>query len=145
MIYFVQRPDSKNIKIGTTIRLSVRKVQLERQEGVTLEVLAVTDGGFVEEHILHEKFASCWTGNEWFRPSAPLLAFIERDCRPWDGTDEVPDNYVRANLHIRATQEWTDWVKEGAEHCRLSVSSVIDVALTRYFKDEGFAKKPPKR
>jgi hypothetical protein len=56
-----------------------------------------------------------------------------------------PERSRQANLHIRATQEWTDWVKEGAEHCRLSVSSVIDVALTRYFKDEGFAKKPPRR
>jgi hypothetical protein len=144
MIYFLRHPNG-NIKIGTTIRLSVRKVQLERQEGVTLEVLAVTDGGFVEEHILHEKFASCWAGNEWFRPSAPLLDFIERECRPWDGTDEVPDDYVRANLHLRATQEWRDWLDGLASHYHMTVSALIDFALTKIAREGGYKDKPPKR
>jgi hypothetical protein len=60
-------------------------------------------------------------------------------------TRAEPERSRPANLHIRATQEWVEWVKEGARHCHLSASALIDLALIRYFKDEGFTRKPPRR
>ncbi len=46
---------------------------------------------------------------------------------------------------IKGTQEWREWVEEAAAHCRLSVSALVDLAVARYAKAEGFAKKPPER
>jgi hypothetical protein len=46
---------------------------------------------------------------------------------------------------IKGTEEWKAWLEEAAGHCRLSVSALIDHAVTRYVKAEGFSKKPPER
>jgi hypothetical protein len=90
MIYFLQEPDGGPIKIGTTIRLSQRVKQLEKEQGVPLRVLGVMNGSYADETALHGRFVRDGRGREWFRANTELTAFIAAETRPWDGTDEVP-------------------------------------------------------
>ncbi len=49
MIYFAQPVGGGNIKIGTTVRLSVRIAQLQTQYKTDLTVLGVMDGSYADE------------------------------------------------------------------------------------------------
>jgi hypothetical protein len=89
MIYFVQRPSDWAIKIGTTIRLTVRLGQIRKAFG-DCKVLAVMDGGYADEYALHQQFRSLNVEGEWFTADPRFLAFIETEGRPWDGIDEAP-------------------------------------------------------
>ena len=46
---------------------------------------------------------------------------------------------------IKGEPEWKAWLEEAAAYCRMSVSSLVDVAVTRYAQDQGFTKRPPAR
>lgn len=48
-------------------------------------------------------------------------------------------------IGIKGTRAWKEWLERAAEHCRLSVSSLIDRAVTDYARKEGFDQPPPKR
>jgi hypothetical protein len=90
VIYFVESSEGLRIKIGTTIRLSQRIKQLRSQFGEGLKVVAVTEGGFVEEARLHARFADLRIEGEWFAAHPAILGFIRDHADTWDGTDEVP-------------------------------------------------------
>lgn len=95
MIYFVRNADGQGaIKIGTSIKLSVRIRELCGEYKCDLRVIAVISGRRREEAELHRRFAHLRTGNhhssEWFHPRAELLDFIEKEGFAWDGLDEVP-------------------------------------------------------
>jgi hypothetical protein len=88
VIYFIQGASGGPIKIGTTIRLSQRIKQLEKKEGIALQILGVMDGSYADEAALHERFIRM--AGEWFHPTPELLDLITTEARAWDGTDEVP-------------------------------------------------------
>ena len=46
---------------------------------------------------------------------------------------------------IKGNKQWKDWLEEAAAYCRMSVSALVDVAVTRYAKEQGFTKRPPER
>lgn len=46
---------------------------------------------------------------------------------------------------IKGSEEWKTWLEEAASYCRMSVSSLIDVAVTQYAKSQGFDRRPPDR
>lgn len=46
---------------------------------------------------------------------------------------------------IKGDPTWRAWLEDAAAHCRLSVSSFVDLACAKYAKSEGFTKKPPER
>jgi hypothetical protein len=46
---------------------------------------------------------------------------------------------------IKGEPEWKAWLEEAAAHCRMSVSALVDVSVTRYAKEQGFNRKPPGR
>ena len=46
---------------------------------------------------------------------------------------------------IKGDEKWKAWLEEAAAHCRMSVSSLVDVAVTQYAKAQGFEKRPPER
>jgi hypothetical protein len=98
MIYFLRceqdgglsgRLVNGHIKIGTTVRLSVRLKQIAAEIGHIPTVLAVFDGAYAEEAALHRRFSGSRSNGEWFRPDADLLLLIETEGRPWDVTDEA--------------------------------------------------------
>jgi hypothetical protein len=46
---------------------------------------------------------------------------------------------------IKGSAAWKDWIEEAASYCRMSVSALIDVAVTQYVMAQGFPKRPPER
>jgi hypothetical protein len=48
-------------------------------------------------------------------------------------------------ITIRGSLEWRGWVERGADHCRTDVAKLVDVALIRYLREQGFTDPPPKR
>jgi hypothetical protein len=46
---------------------------------------------------------------------------------------------------IKGSPQWKQWIDGLAEHCRLDVAKVIDVAVVRYAEAEGYAPKAPQR
>lgn len=76
------------IKIGATKHLTLRLKQITRDFGYQPPLLAVLDGSFPEERLLHSRFKSTRIRGDWFKPSRSLLHFIRTEGLPWDGTDE---------------------------------------------------------
>jgi hypothetical protein len=46
---------------------------------------------------------------------------------------------------IKGSEAWKTWIEEAASYCRMSVSALIDVAVTQYVMAQGFSKRPPER
>lgn len=97
MIYFVEHPEGR-IKIGTTIRLSVRLARLEVECGRKLKILAVTEGSFVEEKKLHKTFDRWRVEGEWFMPCEELTFWIKEHADEWDGKDEC--GYIKLHEDV---------------------------------------------
>lgn len=69
VVYFARGRDGL-IKIGFSSDVGRRMLELGA------EVLATVPGSVGVEFALHDAFADDLVGDEWFRPSATLLAFI---------------------------------------------------------------------
>ena len=48
-------------------------------------------------------------------------------------------------IGIRSTREWAEWVERAAGFCRTDVAKLIDTALIKYLKAEGFEEPSPPR
>lgn len=150
MIYFVQAIEGGTIKIGTTIRLSEQLKQLGANHG-PLKILAVMDGGIVEERALHEKFISSWLDGEWFNPDQELLDFIASEGKPWDGTDEVPGTLsvklrtevvksARVIIAIKGNTTLTDLISDILEPILAKMEEEVLASRTRPSKGKGGSK-----
>jgi predicted HicB family RNase H-like nuclease len=57
-----------------------------------------------------------------------------------------PDAEPRVvGFNMKTSPEWAEWAREAAEHCGMSMATLIDQALRRYVKAQGFEKPAPKR
>lgn len=126
MIYFVERLDTGNIKIGTSKQLSQRLDRLSRQINATLKVLAVCDGNLTEERALHEKFSHLNVGGEWFTPGADLLTFIEEECQTWNGIDDTPKSNVVKVESMLAIKAQTVAKLKGISTCQYISDMIRD-------------------
>jgi hypothetical protein len=91
MIYFIQANEGGPIKIGTSVRLSLRIKQLAKEERRTIRVLGIMPGSYADEAALHRRFRDILDHGEWFRPEPALLNLIEQETSPWDGKDDKPN------------------------------------------------------
>ena len=48
-------------------------------------------------------------------------------------------------IGVRSSADWADWLDRLARHCRTDVAKVIDAALARHARAEGFDEPPPER
>jgi hypothetical protein len=48
-------------------------------------------------------------------------------------------------VNLKGNDDWKEWLQRASDHCRMSVSALVDVAVTRYVKAQGFDEPPPKR
>jgi hypothetical protein len=145
MIYFILRTDLNLIKIGTTVRLSVRLKQLRSQVKADLKVLGIMDGSYADERVLHDRFKTMRAEGEWFINTPSLLEFIERECRPWDETDDAPLTAGLKNIVVlRGTDEWKLWLDQLAQANSAPVTVTIEQAL-RLMAEKLGLPKPPKR
>jgi len=79
MIYFLQSTTGGTIKIGHSVDVDARRIQLEAHYGQPLALLATMPGGRPEERAIHERFSHLRYGQtEQFHPAADLLDFIGR-------------------------------------------------------------------
>lgn len=76
VVYFTQRIDTGEIKIGFTGNLKSRMRTISAQQKCCLSVLATICGGRQAERCLHLRFANARIRGEWFRPTPELLAYI---------------------------------------------------------------------
>jgi hypothetical protein len=108
LIYFAQAIQDELvikagwIKIGTTVRLTERLRQIQRDIRHLPTVLGVMNGSHADETALHRKFEAFHRVGEWFDPHDLLLAFIKTEAREWDGEDEAPPNPHRAPIRLSA-------------------------------------------
>jgi hypothetical protein len=46
---------------------------------------------------------------------------------------------------VRGSGQWKQWIEELADHCRMDVSTLVDLALVDFAKARGFGTPAPKR
>lgn len=117
-VYFVQDPETALIKIGFSVCVLARLTDLGRMLGREVALLAVSPGGFHEEHAYHEKHAALRESGEWFRPEESLLAEVRQLQRAHAVYLETP-----ALLDVPADAEMMT-PKDVASLLHMSVSSV---------------------
>lgn len=75
-VYFLQRPDTRAVKIGFAADVGQRFDQLNGANDVELVLLAVMPGVKRDERALHVRFAAHHKHCEWFHPAPEIIAFI---------------------------------------------------------------------
>jgi hypothetical protein len=48
-------------------------------------------------------------------------------------------------LAMKGSPEWKAWLDRAADHCRLSASTLVDLAVAEYVAARGFKEPPPRR
>lgn len=87
MVYFAARPDG-TIKIGTTIRIKERLLNIQQKWGRQVRIIAAIRGGFTEERQLHRRFRHLHTKcGEWFNPGEDLMEFIRTHGMSCEGIE----------------------------------------------------------
>lgn len=146
MIYFLQL-ETGAIKIGFTDDIESRLASLARHYGHQPAVLATMDGDRSTERDLHDRFSEHRYGRtEQFKPATEILAFIGRPLLVGPNPsviESAPSKTIAVAL--KASPEWKDWVESFADHERLDVAKLIDIALDHYAKAREFKKEAPKR
>lgn len=115
MIYFARCTHGSGkvkagwIKIGKSDRLSVRLKQIVYQTKLSIKVVGVHEGSYVEEKEVHRRFSHLQQDGEWFLPGEELLTYIAQECREW--TDDqckavmLPREVVRKAKVIAAIRK----------------------------------------
>lgn len=49
------------------------------------------------------------------------------------------------NVTLRASRDWAEWADRASQHCRINLSTLLDVALCEYVRARGFEEPPPPR
>lgn len=131
MVYFVQPKSGGLIKIGTSLKLSVRLKALAKEAGCPLVVLGVVKGEQRKEKELHHRFAIHRERGEWFRPAPELIRYISRHTRRWDGEDECVRPRTKVpHLDIKIPAEFFDRVTTQADRYGLDLKSYVRLAVT---------------
>lgn len=85
MIYVMQCTDCGLVKIGCSGDYRLRRVELEKQTGHTLDVLGIEFGGLQEESWTHWRFRAHRVRGEWYRPADEILTYArEQMSIPWE-------------------------------------------------------------
>jgi hypothetical protein len=57
----------------------------------------------------------------------------------------APTGRLPVALTVKGTPEWKEWIEAGAKFCLTDVSKLVDIAVTRYLRDQGFDVPRPER
>lgn len=125
MIYFLKDPKTRLCKIGRTIRLEVRRRQLNHEFDTTFELLGVISEEKFSEVGLHRLFRHLRQYREMFLPDPVLLRFIKEHAESWDISWDKPGGiqYVPIDRHVR----WM--LKEIADARGVGLEELIDQLL----------------
>lgn len=83
-VYFIQAGDGGPVKIGHTLKTTVRRrlETLQTAHHLELRLLLAVTGSVVDEQRLHRDFAALRIRGEWFRFEEPLVSFIASGGNP---------------------------------------------------------------
>jgi hypothetical protein len=102
LIYFAQRSDDGPIKIGCSELVKFRRRQISIDQKCEVIILAVMDGDFRFEKVLHRRFrhlrARVGNQREWFFPDPELMDFIAQNGRPWSTGFSLQGGIITDNL-----------------------------------------------
>ena len=77
-VYFVQRMDTCEVKVGFSAILTHRLWRIADDEGAEIRVLGVIPGTYELEQELHKHFAGARVrGREWYFPSQEIMEYVE--------------------------------------------------------------------
>jgi hypothetical protein len=80
-VYFIQKVDGGDIKIGISFDVRARLGSLATQAGMEMKLLGVIPrAGRDTEKALHRRFSQHRLMGEWFRNNPELLFFISEEC-----------------------------------------------------------------
>jgi hypothetical protein len=57
----------------------------------------------------------------------------------------VPTGRLPVALTVKGSPEWKEWIEAGAKFCLTDVSKLVDIAVTKYLREQGFDKPRPDR
>jgi len=78
-VYFMQRQDTNEIKIGLSYQPNIRKQQLKRECSTKIKLLFVLpSAGRSSEKQLHKIFREQRVHGEWFQPDSSLTKYIKK-------------------------------------------------------------------
>lgn len=75
---------------------------------------------------------------------AAVMSRKKATPKPGDQAKPQPSRIRSAVTNIRSSPEWKAWLQSFADHTRKDLADVVDEALLRYARAEGF-ELPPKR
>lgn len=70
---------------------------------------------------------------------------IKRKRKPGAGRPKGPNPRRKTISSFKASEPFEKWFDGLVDHCRIPASSVIELALIAYARQEGYAPEPPKR
>lgn len=82
LVYFIQEPTTKAIKIGVARDPHKRLRYLQTAHPCDLVLLGTCRGGLAMEKLLHLEFAADQLRREWFRATDDLLKRVAQLCAP---------------------------------------------------------------
>lgn len=141
-VYFIQNGDE--IKIGHSIHVEQRLVDLRREYGQQLVLLATMPGRVDVEQTLHARFDDIRLRGEWFKATGELLAFIEQaklvapDGQP-EVQDEVPPAAAKALARCLQDQraELRRWISKQPESDITAAARALIHNLVELEKEPG--------
>ncbi|MDR3618236.1 MAG: hypothetical protein P4L85_02725 [Paludisphaera borealis] len=68
-----------------------------------------------------------------------------KTTNPKTETEKPPGGRKAIAVVIKGGSDWKTWLEGLADHCRTDVAKVIDQALIKYAKDEGYDAEAPRR
>lgn len=99
LLYAVLRPDTREVKLGTSMGMAKRLRHLQNGSAVPLELLGTRPGGIREERALHARFAEVRLCGEWFRYTDELAAYIH---------DHFSDLCATKSHNPSPNSDWTE-------------------------------------
>jgi hypothetical protein len=137
VIYFFRRPDNGLIKIGTSLRVSVRLTTLRRETGQPLELLGVMKGEMSREKELHARFSACRREGEWFAPERDLCQYIRRYSRPWVRNDVAGTCMpTTVKMNVGLPDGHFQRAERAAELCGQSLKQYMETAVRRRMAED---------
>lgn len=124
-VYFIQSGDDGPIKIGYSHSFTSRLDQLQTGNPEPLTVLAVADGSQRVEARIHADLAADRYRLEWFKPSAAVLAMVDRALRN-DLPAAYPEDASAAHIALLRAID--------AVGCQISLSRLSGVSQSSISK-----------
>ena len=78
-VYFLLAPDVRRVKIGRSIDIRRRLIEIRLLSPVMLELIGVVPGGSAVETMYHQRWSHLRQHGEWFQATDELLDHLHAD------------------------------------------------------------------